>query len=208
MIKERKTREKEHLSFVASFEDVGKHRLVIFKDSKDCHWLFEQVDAYLNKDIYRAKRISDEELTNIDENLDLTLENGCKIIADEYFSGEGKYLTVNSLCDATRVLDVDDVSDKKTFDIDGLGKFYFDEAIIDEIYPTVFTARSLRSGKLYLFDECDSGDDYVSWDCLPVTKSIIDDVKKNYGVLDELNHKYRITSRKGSLAGEIERRYK
>lgn len=86
MIKERKTKEKEHLSFVASFEDAGKNRLAIFKDSKGNHYLLEQVDSYRNKDIYRAKLITDEELTDIDKKLDLTVSDGCKTVANKCIS--------------------------------------------------------------------------------------------------------------------------
>lgn len=208
MIKERKTKEKEHLSFVASFEDAGKNRLAIFKDSKGNHYLLEQVDSYRNKDIYRAKFITDEELTDIDEKLDLTVFDGCKTVANKYFTGKGKYLTVNSMCDAMRVVDVDEVDDRVLFGIEGLGKFYYEDTINEIDYPIVFTARSLRSGQLYLFDEKNVGENFISWNCLPVPKHIIKELETNYGVLDELNHKYEVTSRKGDPEGKITKRYK
>lgn len=132
----------------ASFRDSGYHVLFMLVDDKKRHYLVEQIGRARTLTTYRLKKITDFDYEVIDRDLDLTKNNGCKIIAESIFKGHGYIVTIDKKLNKIVAIRRQDISDVTSYDrqVETIRTFINDErgwdmTKVDKIFVEVDKAK-------------------------------------------------------------------
>ena len=132
----------------ATFKDAGYHVLFMLVDDKKRHYLAERIGHARTLTTYRLKKINDFDYDVIDRTLDLTRKDGCEVIANSVFKGNGYIVTIDATLNKTVAVRRSDISDTTSYDkqVETIRNFISDErgwnmATVDKIFVEVDKAK-------------------------------------------------------------------